>query len=141
MGDEVIYGHPIPLRYAYISINNILDKKYNKVHVDYLIHQDRKRLVQNKGAHVAWCKHFIMLDDQLSSDDNDREEDKLPLRDHEPIYHSPMPQHPTSSFPSPHTRQKRFSFSSYSTSHLFLSLTLEKRGFSSPSSSCFPTKI
>jgi hypothetical protein len=47
-----------------------------------------------------------MLDDQLSSDDNDREEDKLPLRDHEPIYHSPMPQHPTSSFPSPHTRQK-----------------------------------
>jgi len=57
---------------------------------------------------VAWHKHFIKLDDHLSSDDDDDgEKDESPPRDHEPIYHSPTPQRPTPSSP-PHTRQKRF---------------------------------
>ena len=34
-GDGTINGHPIPPGYAYISIDSILDKKYNKIHIDY----------------------------------------------------------------------------------------------------------
>jgi hypothetical protein len=102
-GDGVINDRPIPSGYAHISIDSIVDKKYNKVHIDYLVHEDRKRLVQNKGTHVSWHKYFIKLDDQLSSDDDDEEEDESPPRDHEPIYHSPspMPQRRTSPSPSP----------------------------------------
>ena len=34
-GDETINGRPIPTRYAHVSIDTILDKKYNKMHIDY----------------------------------------------------------------------------------------------------------
>jgi hypothetical protein len=113
-GEGVINGRPIPLGYARVSIDSIVYKKYNKIHIDYPVHEDRKCLVENKGAHVAWRKHFIKLDDQLSSDDDDEADDESPPRDHEPSYHSPTPQRRTS--PS-------------------LSPTLEKRGFCYCSSS------
>jgi hypothetical protein len=51
--DGVINGRPIPSGYARVSIDSIVDKKYNKVHIDYPVHEDKKCLVQNKGAHVA----------------------------------------------------------------------------------------
>jgi hypothetical protein len=35
-GDGTNNGRPIPLGYARISIDNLLDKKYNKMHIDYL---------------------------------------------------------------------------------------------------------
>ena len=57
--------------YAHTSIDTILDKKYNKMHIEYPAQEDRQRLVQNKGAHVAWRKCFIKLDHQLSLDDDE----------------------------------------------------------------------
>jgi len=44
-GDGTINGRPIPLGYARVSIDNILDKKYNKMHIDYPAQEDRQRLV------------------------------------------------------------------------------------------------
>jgi hypothetical protein len=41
MGDGTINGCPIPSGYAHVSIDNILDKKYNKMHIDYPTHEDR----------------------------------------------------------------------------------------------------
>ena len=52
-GDRTINGRLIPTGYAHISIDTILDKKYNKMHIDYPTQEDMQRLVQNKGAHVA----------------------------------------------------------------------------------------
>jgi hypothetical protein len=60
--DETINGRPIPPGYAHVSIDSILDKKYNMIHNDYPTQEDRQRLVQNKGTHVAWLKRFIKLD-------------------------------------------------------------------------------
>ena len=34
-GDKTINDRPIPMGYAHISIDTILDKKYNKMHIDY----------------------------------------------------------------------------------------------------------
>ena len=62
MGDGTINARPIPTGYAHISIDTILDKKYNKMHIDYPTQEDRQCLVQNKGTHVAWRKRFIKLD-------------------------------------------------------------------------------
>ena len=53
MGDGTINGRIIPPGYAHASIDTILDKKYNKIHIDYPTQEDKQRLVQNKGAHVA----------------------------------------------------------------------------------------
>ena len=61
-GDGTINGRPIAQGYARVIIDIILDKKYNKMHIDYPAQEDRQRLVQNKDAHVAWCKCFIKLD-------------------------------------------------------------------------------
>jgi hypothetical protein len=36
VGDGTNNGRPIPLGYAHVSIDNLLDKKYNKMHIDYL---------------------------------------------------------------------------------------------------------
>jgi hypothetical protein len=36
VGDRVINGHPVPPGYVRVSIDTILDKKYNKMHIDYL---------------------------------------------------------------------------------------------------------
>jgi len=35
VGDGTINGRPIPPGYAHISIDSILDKKYNEIHIDY----------------------------------------------------------------------------------------------------------
>jgi hypothetical protein len=70
-GDETINGRLIPPVYAHVSIDSIIDKKYNKMHIDYPAQEDRQRLFQNKGTHVAWRKRFIKLDHQLSSDNED----------------------------------------------------------------------
>ena len=85
MGDRTINGHPNSMGYAHVSIDTILDKKYNKMDIDYPAQDDRQRLVQNKGALVAWPKRFIRLDHQLSSnDDEDDDESSLPRDDHSP---------------------------------------------------------
>jgi hypothetical protein len=68
-GDGTVNGRPIPLGYANVSIDTIVDKKYNKIRIDYPTAEDRLKLVQNKGAHVAWRKRFIKLDHQVSSED------------------------------------------------------------------------
>ena len=71
--------------YAHVSIDTILDKKYNKMHIDYPAQEDRQHLVQNKGAQVAWHKHFTKLDHQFSLDeDEDDDESSLPRDDHSP---------------------------------------------------------
>jgi hypothetical protein len=51
-GIGLINGRPIPSRYARVRIDNILHKKYNKIEIEYPAQEDRKCLVQNKGAHV-----------------------------------------------------------------------------------------
>ena len=53
MRDGTINGLPNSMGYAHVSIDTILDKKYNKMYIDYPTQEDRQRLVQNKGAHVA----------------------------------------------------------------------------------------
>jgi hypothetical protein len=76
-----------------------MDKKYNKIHIEYPVAEDRSKLGQNKGSQVAWCKCFIKLDHQLSSDDEDNYESSPNHDDHSPspnIDHSPP--HP---MPSP----------------------------------------
>jgi hypothetical protein len=52
-GDGSINGRPIPSRYAHVSIDSILDKKYNKMHIDYPAQEDMQCLIQNKGTHVG----------------------------------------------------------------------------------------
>jgi hypothetical protein len=44
-----MHGHPFPLGYARVSIDRILDKKYNKIHTDYLTKEDRPHLDQKQG--------------------------------------------------------------------------------------------
>jgi hypothetical protein len=73
-GDGIIHGKPIPPGYARVSIDKILDKKYNKIHIDFLVEEDRPCLVHNLGTHVAWRKRFIKLDEQPSSNDEDDSE-------------------------------------------------------------------
>ena len=61
-GDGTINGRPIPLGYARVTIDRILDKKYNKIPIEYPVAEDRPKLGQNKGSQVAWRKRFIKLD-------------------------------------------------------------------------------
>ena len=70
-GDETINGRPIPQGYARVTIDIILDKKYNKIPIEYSVVEDMPKLSQNKGSQVAWRKRFIKLGHQLSSDDED----------------------------------------------------------------------
>ena len=98
-GDETINGRPIPQGYARVTIDRILDKKYNKIPIEYLIAEDRPKLGHNKGSQVAWRKGFIKLDHQLSSDDEDDYESSpthddhspSPNRDHSPPHLEPSP--------------------------------------------------
>jgi hypothetical protein len=71
VGDETVSGYPIPLGYANVNIDTIVDKKYNKIRIHYPTAEDRPKLGQNKGAYVAWHKRFIKLDHQVSSQDED----------------------------------------------------------------------
>ena len=99
MGDKTINGCLIPQGYAHVTIDRILDKKYNKIPIEYPVAEDRLKLGQNKGSQVAWRKHFIKLDHQLSSDDEDDCESSLTRDDHSP---SPNRDHsPPHPLPSP----------------------------------------
>ena len=51
--DRTINGHPIPQEYARVTIDRILDKKYNKIHIEYPTVEDRPKLGHNKGSQVA----------------------------------------------------------------------------------------
>ena len=59
-GDRTINGRPIPLGYAHVTIDRILDKKYNKIYIEYPIAEDRPKLGHNKGSQVAWCRQIIV---------------------------------------------------------------------------------
>ena len=52
-GDETINGHPISQGYARVTIDRILDKKYNKIHIEYPTAKDRLKLGHNKGSQLA----------------------------------------------------------------------------------------
>ena len=52
-GDGIINGCPIPQGYARVTIDRILDKKYNKIHIEYPTVEDRPKLGHNKGSQVA----------------------------------------------------------------------------------------
>jgi predicted PP-loop superfamily ATPase len=65
MGDGTINGRPIPQGYARVTIDRILDKKYNKIHIEYTAAEDMLKLGHNKGSQVAWRKRFIKLGHQL----------------------------------------------------------------------------
>ena len=53
MGDGTINGRPIPQGYARVTIDRILDKKYNKIPIEYPIAEDRPKLGHNKDSQVA----------------------------------------------------------------------------------------
>jgi len=76
--EGTINGHPIPPGYAHVSIDSILDKKYNKIRIDYPTQKDRPRLIQNRAlmcpgasaslslitscrCFVNWTSKFIQL--------------------------------------------------------------------------------
>jgi len=104
MGDRTINGCPILQGCARITIDRILDKKYNKIYIEYPIAEDRPKLGHNKGSQVAWRKRFIKLDHQLSSDDEDDCESSPTHDDHSP---SPNRDHsPPHPEPSPPRRQR-----------------------------------
>ena len=84
MGDGTINGCPIPQGYACVTIDRIHDKKYNKIHIEYPVAEDRSKLGHNKGSQVAWRKRFIKLDHQLSSNDEDDCESSPTHDDHSP---------------------------------------------------------
>jgi hypothetical protein len=44
VGDGTVNGHPIPPGYSNVTIDNILDKEYNKIHIDYPAQEDRSKL-------------------------------------------------------------------------------------------------
>jgi hypothetical protein len=69
----MMHGHPIPPGYARVSIDRILDKKYNKIHIDYPTKEDRPHLDQNRGTIVAWCKLYIKFINQPSKEEIDDE--------------------------------------------------------------------
>ena len=48
-GDGTINGHPIPLGYARVTIVRILDKKYNKIPIEYPVAEDRPKLVKTRA--------------------------------------------------------------------------------------------
>ena len=50
MGDGTINSRLIPQGYARITIDRILDKKYNKIHIEYPAAEDRPKLGHNKGS-------------------------------------------------------------------------------------------
>ena len=52
-GDGTINGRPIPLGYAHVTIDRILDKKYNKIPIEYPVVEDRPKLGQNMGSQVT----------------------------------------------------------------------------------------
>ena len=52
-GDGTINGRPILLGYAHVTIDRILDKKFNKIPIEYPIAEDRPKLGQNKSSQVA----------------------------------------------------------------------------------------
>jgi len=99
VGDGTINGRPIPLGYARVTIDRILDKKYNKIPIEYTVAEDKPKLGQNKGSQVAWRKRFIKLDHQLSFDDEDdcesspthNDHSPSPIRDHSPPHLEPSP--------------------------------------------------
>ena len=90
-GDGTINGRPIPQGYAHVTIDRILDKKYNKIPIEYPIAEDRPKLGHNKGSQVAWRKRFIKLDHLLSSDDEDNCESSPTRDDHFPPHPLPSP--------------------------------------------------
>ena len=101
-GDRTINGRPISQGYARVTIDRILDKKYNRIHIEYPVVEDRPKLGQNKGSQVPWRKCFIKLDHQLSSDDEDDCESSPTSDDHSP---SPNRDHsPPHPLPSPSRR-------------------------------------
>ena len=102
MGDGTINGRPILQGYARITIDRILDKKYNKIHIEYPTVEDRPKLGHNKGSQVTWRKRFVKLDHQLSYDDEDDYESSSTHDDHSP---SPnRDQSPLHPLPSPSRR-------------------------------------
>ena len=52
-GDGTINGRPIPQGYARVTIDRILDKNYNKIHIEYPATEDRPKHGHNKGSQVA----------------------------------------------------------------------------------------
>ena len=76
--EGTINGRPIPSGYAHVSIDSILDKKYNKIRIDYPTQKDRPRLIQNRAlmcpgasaslslitscrCFINWTSKFIQL--------------------------------------------------------------------------------
>jgi hypothetical protein len=51
--EGMMHGHPIPPGYAKVSIDRILDKKYNKIHIYYSTKEDIPHLDHNRGTIVA----------------------------------------------------------------------------------------
>ena len=54
-GDGTINGHPIPLGYARVTIDRILDKKYNKIPIEYPVAEDRSK--QGLSSRLAQALH------------------------------------------------------------------------------------
>ena len=52
-GDGTINGRSIPQGYARVTIDRILDKKNNKIHIKYPVAEDRPKFGHNKGSQVA----------------------------------------------------------------------------------------
>ena len=108
-GDGTIHGKAMPRQYVRVSIDKILDKKYNKVHIDYPVEEDRPRLVHNVGTHVPWCRRFIKLDEQSSSDDEDDTSSSASpsLRGFSPLLdEQPSSQPPKEKTPPPPPKEK-----------------------------------
>jgi hypothetical protein len=67
-----LHYHPMPRGYAMVSIDRILEIKFNKTHLDHPQEEDRIKLGDNRDVFVAWRKCYKKFD-KSSSDDDDGE--------------------------------------------------------------------
>ena len=53
VGDRTINGRPIPLGYARVTIDRILDNKYNKIPIEYPVAEDMPKQGLSSGMAQA----------------------------------------------------------------------------------------
>jgi hypothetical protein len=59
----MLHCHPLPIFYAKVTIDTILERRYHcMIDLDILGQDGKKLLKENMGCIVAWCKRYISFD-------------------------------------------------------------------------------
>jgi hypothetical protein len=71
---DVLQNHQLPVGYSKVTIEAVAKSKYSVVELDHQEDEDRKKLRENLGCQVFWCKRYITIG--LDSESNNDEEDE-----------------------------------------------------------------